>query len=240
MKFQAVIFDLFGTIVDDFAPASAASNYAELPAALGVPCDLFMQYWRQITDRRSLGEFQTVDASIEYVCDIIGATVTDEQMTKAVETRLQLTRRALTPRPNALATLAQLRNNGFKTGLLSNCSIEIPIVWPETVFAELFDSTVFSSRERLKKPDPRIYHLACERLAVIPEHCLYIADGENHELAAAAKVGLHPVLLRNLSRDNSAELLREAREWQGSTVCTLLELLELVVFKDPTTLSKPI
>ena len=87
MKFQAVIFDLFGTIVDDFAAASAGSNHAEFPAALGLPYDPFMQHWRQLTDRRSLGEFQTVEASIEHVCAVIGASVTAEQMDRAVETR---------------------------------------------------------------------------------------------------------------------------------------------------------
>jgi len=227
MKFQAVIFDLFGTLVDDFV-TSVGQMHTEFAAALEIPSEQLMQHWRQISEMRTIGVFQTVEASIEYVCDIIGVQATAEQMTKAVEIRLQYTKRALEPRPNAIATLMQLKSAGHKIGLLSNCSIEIPILWPETEFADLVESPIFSSRERLKKPDPRMYHLACERLAVIPEHCLYIADGENHELAAAAKVGLHPVLLRNLSRDNSAELLREAREWQGSTVCTLPELLELV------------
>jgi putative hydrolase of the HAD superfamily len=78
------------------------------------------------------------------------------------------------------------------------------------------------------KPDPRIYHLACERICVIPERCLYIADGENHELAAAAKVGLHSVLIRNLSRDNENELLREAKEWQGAAISSLSEAITLL------------
>ena len=90
MKISAVIFDLFGTIVDDFAAASAASNHGEFPAALGLPYDPFMQYWRQLTDRRSLGEFQTIEASIEHVCDILGVQVSAEQMNKAVEIRLQI------------------------------------------------------------------------------------------------------------------------------------------------------
>ncbi|MGZ8939706.1 MAG: HAD family hydrolase [Limisphaerales bacterium] len=224
MKSQAIIFDLFGTIVDDFAAASAGSNHAEFPAALGLPYDPFMQHWRQLTDRRSLGEFQTVEASINYVCNIIGVSVTDEQMTKAVETRLQLTRRALTPKPDAVETLAQLRDDGFKIGLLSNCSIEIPIVWPETVFAELFDSTVFSSRERIKKPAKQIYQLACERLGVEPEECLYVADGENYELAAASQVGMHPVLIK--TSESHSEVRREAREWQGAAINSLNNLLK--------------
>ncbi len=94
------------------------------------------------------------------------------------------------------------------------------MIWPETPFADLIDSAVFSSRERLKKPDPRIYHVVCERLGVMPEACLYIADGENYELAAAADVGMQAVLIRNSSQDNGKELLREAKEWQNTTINT--------------------
>jgi putative hydrolase of the HAD superfamily len=227
MKISAVIFDLFGTIVDDFAAASAGSNHGEFPAALGLPGDPFMQHWRQLTHRRSLGEFQTVEASIEHICNIVGASVTEEQITKAVEIRLELTRRALTPRPNAVTTLVQLRNAGFKIGLLSNCSIEIPTVWPETGFAGLFDATAFSSRERIKKPDRQIYRIICDRLGAAPEDCLYVADGENFELKAAADFGMHAILLRPNSHQAQNDLHQEAREWQGLTISTLPEVLRL-------------
>jgi len=226
MKFKAIIFDLFGTLVCDFM--AVGQTHDELAAILGVPYEPFMKLWREITGRRTMGEFQTVEASIEHVCGALGVQVNAAQMAKAVEFRLEYTRRALVPRPDAVATLTQLKHAGFKVGLLSNCSIEIPILWPETVFADLIENPIFSSRERLKKPDPRIYHLACERLGVEPEACLYIADGENHELSAAAKVGLHPVLIRSLSRDNGKELLREAREWQGDSTGSLTEVLQLV------------
>jgi len=229
MKFEAVIFDLFGTLVDDFAKSVGRQTYVALAEALEVPYERFMQPWRQTSEMRTGGAFQTVEASIEHVCDMIGVRVASEQMKKAVEIRLQQTRRALDPRPDAISTLGQLKNQRYKLALLSNCSIEIPILWHETPFAELIDSAIFSSRERLKKPDPRIYQLACERLGVMAENCLYIADGENYELAGAAKVGLHSVLIRNSSRDNRSELLREAREWQGDVISSLSEICPLVV-----------
>jgi putative hydrolase of the HAD superfamily len=231
MKFRSVIFDLYGTLVDDFG-SSVGQKHTEFVEALAVPSDAFMKLWRQTTDMRVIGAFQTVEASIEYVCDHLGAPSTAEQLTRAVVIRLELIKRTLTPRPGALETLARLKNDGYKIGLLSNCSIEIPILWPETAFADFFDSAIFSSRERLKKPDPRIYQLACERLGVPPETCLYIADGENHELAAAAKIGIHPLLLRNSSRDNRSELLREAREWQGDVVSNLPEVATLIGARD--------
>jgi putative hydrolase of the HAD superfamily len=192
-----------------------------------VPYDELSQHWRQLTDRRTLGEFQTVENSIEHICGLLGARVTAEQVKQAVDIRLRLTRHALTPKPDAIATFEQLRADGFKIGLLSNCSIEIPIVWPETEFAGLFQSTVFSSREGIKKPAPQIYHLACERLGVTPEECLYVADGENYELAAAARVGMHPVLIK--SSESQSEVRREAREWQGATIASLSEILQQVV-----------
>jgi putative hydrolase of the HAD superfamily len=150
-----------------------------------------------------------------------------EQIEKAVEIRMKYIRQALQPRPDAVATVRRLKDHGYKIGLVSNCSIEIPILWPETAFANVIDTPIFSSRVHLKKPDPRIYHLACERLGVTPERCLYIADGEDHELTAAAKVGLHPILIRT-SQETRSELHQEAREWQGTTIASLAEVLQLV------------
>jgi putative hydrolase of the HAD superfamily len=230
MNYSAVIFDLFGTLVDDF-PSSAGQMNVEMANALGVPFEPFMRLWREMTDMRTGGAFQTVEESIEYVCAAMGAQVSAEQMTSAVEIRLRHTRRALEPRPNAVAILTQLRSHGYKLGLLSNCSIEIPILWPETAFADLFDSTIFSSRERVKKPDPRIYHLVCERLGVAPLNCLYIADGENYELKAAAAVGIHPLLIRSSSLEIRGEVLREAREWQGEVISMISEVLRAVGIK---------
>jgi putative hydrolase of the HAD superfamily len=227
MKFRAVIFDLFGTLVDDFGSSAGQMNQ-ELAAALGVPYEPFMQLWSQTLQMRAIGAFQTVEASIEHVCRAMEMQVGAEQIKSAVEIRLQYTRQALKPRPDAEATLAQLKHQGHKLGLLSNCSIEIPILWRETAFANLIDTPIFSSRARLKKPDPRIYHLACERVGTMPDSCLYIADGEDYELAAAAKVGLHPVLIRTPSQKNDGRLHQEAREWQGTMIASLPDVLQLV------------
>lgn len=40
----------------------------------------------------------------------------------------------------------------------------------------LFDQVIESSKEGLRKPDPRIYRLACERMAVAPEAVVYLDD----------------------------------------------------------------
>lgn len=226
MKFESVIFDLFGTLVDDFV-SSVGQMHQEMAAALAVPYEQFMQLWSQTADMRIIGAFDSVEANIEYVCHAMNVSPRAEQIEKAVEIRMKYIRQALQPRPDAVATVRRLEDQGYKIGLVSNCSIEIPILWPETAFANVIATPIFSSRVHLKKPDPRIYHLACERLGVTPERCLYIADGEDHELTAAAKVGLHPILIRT-SQETRSELHQEAREWQGTTIASLAEVLQLV------------
>jgi putative hydrolase of the HAD superfamily len=227
MKFKAVVFDLFGTLIDDFV-ASVGQMHQEMAAALAVPYEQFMQFWRQTAEMRIIGAFETVEANIKYVCYGMNIQPGAERIKRTVEIRMKYMRRALEPRPDAIDTPGQLKNQGHQIGLISNCSIEIPILWQETAFANVIDTPVFSSLERLRKPDSRIYHLACERLDVPPKDCLYIADGEDHELTAAAKVGLHPVLIRTSSQENTSKSHQEAREWQGTTITSLLDVLQLV------------
>jgi putative hydrolase of the HAD superfamily len=53
----------------------------------------------------------------------------------------------------------------------------------------------------MRKPDPRIYRLACEELGVEPEEAMFVGDGANDELAGAERVGMRSVLIH---RDGEA------------------------------------
>src|SRR5262249_18263460 len=94
-------------------------------------------------------------------------------------------------------------------------------------FANLIDEPIFSSLAHLKKPDPRIFHLACERLGAPAASCLYIADGEDHELTAALKIGLHPVSFRPQPDARHRKPDEEVYTWQRKTIDNLLAVLEL-------------
>jgi putative hydrolase of the HAD superfamily len=40
----------------------------------------------------------------------------------------------------------------------------------------LFDAIIESSKAGVRKPDPKIYLMMCELLAVAPENCVYLDD----------------------------------------------------------------
>ncbi len=56
----------------------------------------------------------------------------------------------------------------------------------------LFDVVVESSVEGMRKPDPRIYELTCQRLGVAPSHAVFLDDlGIN--LKPARALGMHTI-----------------------------------------------
>ena len=226
MKFETIVFDLFGTLVDHF-PSSAGQMHHAMVAVLEVPYEEFNRLWSRTTEMRVIGAFETVEASIQYVLDKMNAHARSEQIRNAVALRMKYIKEALRPKSDVITTLKELSRRGYRLGLLSNCSLEIPLLWPETDFAGAIDTPIFSCLVRLKKPDKRIYHLACEQLGTEPESCLYIADGEEYELAAAASIGLQPVLIRSSSKESLSEVHSEAREWRGPAIATLSEVLAI-------------
>jgi putative hydrolase of the HAD superfamily len=226
MKFETIVFDLFGTLVNHF-PSSAGQMHHEMVAVLKVPYEEFNRLWSRTTEMRVVGAFETVEASIQYVLDKMDAHARAEQIRNAVALRMRYIKEALRPKAGAISTLKELRRRGYRLGLLSNCSLEIPLLWPKTDFAGPIDTPIFSCLDRLKKPDERIYHLACEQLGTKPESCLYIADGEEFELTAAARAGLQPVLIRSSSEESQSKLHTEAREWRGAAISALREVLAL-------------
>lgn len=133
--------------------------------------------------------------------------------------RRTVTQQGLVPVPGALETIAELRKRGLLIGLITVCTDDVPLLWPETPFHGLFDAEVFSCSVGLRKPDPRIYRLACDQLRVDPREALFVGDGANDELAGAERVGMTAVLL---------EWPGEEQEWSGRRIHALPELLAVV------------
>jgi epoxide hydrolase-like predicted phosphatase len=82
---------------------------------------------------------------------------------------------------------------GLGTGLISNS-------WGLGIYdrapTDLFDATVISGDVGLHKPQPEIYLLACERLAVKPAECVFV-DDLRENIAGAEAVGMTGVLHRD-------------------------------------------
>jgi len=229
MKYDAVIFDLFGTLVDntvflDFSRSEYNRTLSNVAAALSIPEPDLLRLWTETVHERDAGLFPSMEEYFQHICREIGAKADARQIARAVELRLEYLRSILTPRNHTVETLAELKASGYRLGLISDCSSEVPLLWAETPFAALLDGAIFSCEVKLTKPDPRIYRMVCERLEVAPDRCLYVGDGGSGELTGAVEFGMDPVLIR--APYDTVNGHRE--DWVGTRISELKQVLDLV------------
>lgn len=65
--------------------------------------------------------------------------------------------------------------------------------------ASLFDAFVFSYEVGVSKPDPRIYQIACERLAIEPDEAVIIDDRQLN-VAAGESIGMRGLVYTDLKQ----------------------------------------
>jgi len=94
-----------------------------------------------------------------------------------------------------VARTKALRARGFGTALVTNNVREFRTRWVTLVpVDELFQHLLDSSELGIRKPDPRIFHLALERLGVAPEEALFLDDFPAN-LEAAERLGIRSLLV---------------------------------------------
>jgi putative hydrolase of the HAD superfamily len=228
MRYRAVIFDLNGTLAD-FSFGEMDRVVAEMAAAVGMPSAEYARLWAQTYRSHEEGAFATTEASVEHACRIGGVRADTAQIVAAAARWSGFQRRMLVPRPDAVPTLAHLKVASCRIGLIANSPPEVAWLWPETPFAPLVDVPLFSAAVGIRKPDPRIYRLACERLHVEPEECLFIGDGGSRELTGAAGVGMAAIQLRSADEDPEAAERFGREVWHGPVLSRLSDLLTITL-----------
>jgi HAD superfamily hydrolase (TIGR01509 family) len=103
----------------------------------------------------------------------------------------------------------RIRKEGIATALLSNS-------WDLRHYTDfrdgLFDVIVISGEVGLRKPDPEIYALTAERLALPPEACVFVDDHPGN-VEAATTAGMTGVWHRDT--EETLSRLEELFELRG-------------------------
>ncbi|OKI42348.1 HAD family hydrolase [Micromonospora sp. CB01531] len=223
-SYQAVLFDFFGTLTRCVQRGSAHQAAAEL---LGCPADTLFQVLDRTYYQRASGQFGNAEATLRWVCDQAGVHPTDAVVRAAVASRHQAIRADTRLRDEAVPVLAALRQRGIRTGLISDCTHELPAFLPQLAVAPLLDVRVFSVQVGCCKPDPTLYLAACRRLDLAPADCLYVGDGGSQELTGAERAGMTAVRLA--APDLAGHMVFNAdRRWDGPVLTSLTEVLDLL------------
>lgn len=225
---DAVVFDFYGTLTVSATNEARRAGSDRVADLLGVARH---QFWAAMTAtfaQRSVGAFGDVASTLAEVAAMCGVTPRGPSLADAAEMRLveQLEFIRMV-RDEVRDVLTGLRSRSLRIGVLSDCTHELPLYWPDLGLGDLVDATLFSVEFGQKKPHPEVYAEICTRLGVEPVGAWYVGDGGSNELTGASAMGMTAFHL--VSDDAAGGLVYDREEnWAGPVIGNLAELLRLV------------
>lgn len=186
---QAVIFDLYETLITEWENGSKKASYSvEL---LGLEEALYRKEWHVRVNDRMDGTYPDHPSVLREILKENGLPIDEEAIQVIHEQRVYVKSVAFEHIDDTIIKMLEnLKAQNIKIGLISNCTSEEIEGWYTSLLPPYFDDVVFSYEVKDRKPNPSIYLTACSNLGVKPEHCLFIGDGGSNELMGASEVGM--------------------------------------------------
>jgi len=171
MRFRAVIFDLGGVVFP--SPFDAFDAYER---DAGLPERFVRRVIAASAETGAWAQFERSELTFDEFCVALEAEFEAEGGTVDAAILMQGITVGFAPRPEMTRAIGRLRDEGLRVGALTNN-------WAQPGDRTLrepvdlgFHTVVESAVEGIRKPDPRIYELVCERLDVTPNGCVFLDD----------------------------------------------------------------
>jgi 2-haloacid dehalogenase len=215
---QALLFDVFGTVVD--WRASLIDDLSAFAAGRGLNVDWagFADDWRALyqpameevrTGRRA---WTVLDVLHRESLDRLIAKYAIAGLSEADKDHINKVWHRLKPWPDAVDGLTRLKSR-YIIGTLSNGNVGL--LTRMAKFARLpWDVVLGAETARAYKPQPQAYLASAELLNLRPEQVMLVA-AHNGDLAAAASVGLRTAFVPRPNEWGAGQKvdLKAEREW---------------------------
>ncbi|HEV8019996.1 MAG TPA: haloacid dehalogenase type II [Candidatus Lustribacter sp.] len=224
MKPAAVVFDLFGTLLDIASLRDAAASVTGDPSA-------FVTLWRDKQIAYSFAsaimgmheDFDTITAhALRFAAEKFGVELDTLRRKRLIDAWFDMQ-----PHDDALPALWELRERGIRCGVLTNGT---PATAASAIanagLADFLDVTLTVESAGVFKPDPRVYTLATAHYAVAAEQLLFVTSN-GWDATGAAAFGMRVAWCNRAG--NPAETFGPRPEW------TLHSLKDLAVITSQST-----
>ncbi len=200
---DAVLFDLYGTLVDIVLDESSPSFWEAVATQLEssrvevLPRQLQVRYLELCQAEVSRGgQRHLLDRVFRQL--LLGA---ERPSSRSDVERLAAFFRASSTRvfevkPYAEPILAAIRRSGCRIGLISNTEAVLTrFDLHRSGLSSCFDAIVLSSDVGVVKPDPRIFSWGLGRLRVAPSRAVFVGNDVSADIAGAQQAGLRAVFV---------------------------------------------
>ena len=241
-KIKALLFDLGDTLLDfgkinpgDIFRQGARLSYDFLKSR-GQPVRSFKYYclwnmaalqFRRIVSAITKNDFNSLTL-LRWIGVKKGIRLDGDQWKHFVWLWYEPLCKIATIEPDLRETLTKLKKSGLKLGIVSNtfvngCSLEKHM--EQVGILDFFDPRMYSYQFDFRKPNPRIFRIAAERIGEAPENIMFIGDRINMDIRPAIKVGMRAVL-KTAYTNNGKKVPDSA--WKINHISELPALIEKI------------
>jgi putative hydrolase of the HAD superfamily len=235
-KIRAVIFDCYGTLVDIKTDEEKDEIFYYLA--------LYLQYYgatvgkEELKAAYELEKERALRTSVERYPDVDLELVFKNILTKEGLTnpflaesccKLQriLSRDRFQLFSDTLPVLREMKRDGYVLALVSDA--QKVYCWEEGRILDLnqfFDHMVISTHFGFKKPDHRLFAIACDLLDIPPTETVYVGDNFERDVKGPKQIGMWVIVVNRNQKESNGELkpdfsakdLWEAWEWIKSSI----------------------
>jgi putative hydrolase of the HAD superfamily len=240
---KAIVFDLGGTLIDyaggfelwpDMEGPGLVAAYdvlwqkpLRLPAVetfRRIGYNRLPERWQQAV--RGERNLTTEDLLQEIITFLRIKGIKPEWLAEAVEAYEALTNSRTVLMPHAETTLAELKQQGYKLGVISNTMFRGRVHIADLQKFSLndyFDVLHFSADVNLWKPRAETFHHVLEQLGVTPEEAVFVGDDPASDVLGGRNAGMFTVHYQSNSRFPNVDGVEP-----HARILTLPELLPLV------------
>jgi putative hydrolase of the HAD superfamily len=230
-KIRAVIFDCYGTLVDIYTNEGKEEVFQYLSR--------YLQYYgatigaEQLKSAYDLEKERYLKTSNERYpeldLEIVFATILQKEginnpflAESCCKLRRVLTRERFQLFPDTLPVLREMKREGYPLAMVSDAQKVYYFEEVRTLgLDQFFDHLIVSTQFGFKKPDPRLFTIACDLLEIPPAEAVYIGDSAEKDIKGPKEIGMQMILLNRNPEENrpdpgpdfSTKTLWEAWEW---------------------------
>jgi 2-haloacid dehalogenase len=208
---KAIVFDLLTALLDSWTVWDTSIEPNEEHIASGTT-------WRKRYLELTYGCGEYVDYET-----LVRRAAKDVGLSETTARNLSLNWDQIQPWPEVPAVLAQLKKQGFRLAVVTNCSNELgqravrnceAAVKKVTGVDVAFDEVVTAQGSGFYKPNPKPYRDVLQKLGVSAEEALFVA-GSSADIPGASGLGMKVIWNNHIGLDRKTDL----RPWrEGKTL----------------------
>jgi len=192
MKIKAVLFDLDETVLDrsktlEYYLAWQSNEQLSLPPE---ECEKYTQRFIELDDNGQVHKEEVYAALVKEL------GIQDYTSLELTQTYTEFLRRFTVEKRHITESISVLKSQGIKIGLISNGQSPFQEENLESLgLTEFFDTILVSESVGLRKPDIKIFELACNNLDVDPAECIFVGDNPLTDIEGANNAGMISVFV---------------------------------------------